>query len=118
MKVVLLSVFLLSGCLAGINYNNIESLQASEVLTSAERFDCNNPTADELDKKAHSFKNYAEFNSGKETVILASELFKLTSELNLRYTNNEPSKAYCELKINRIKAAAKRIAATMGGKVR
>jgi hypothetical protein len=66
-------------------------------------------------KNTDHMNAYATFRSNSPEVLAVTyKLSSMVSDLESKYTNGEPSVAYCKEKLNNIAAGAKTVAATLG----
>ena len=111
------SFVLLSGCsLWMANYDSGEYSLVNRVRTIAEVGSCDKATVTELYNNAAEFKNFAQYiPRNQATIDLSKNLYILVDEL---YKKENPSPAYCKIKLNIISKSAEQIQQVVGSKPR
>jgi hypothetical protein len=117
-KILITSTFvILSGCslwMAG--YDSSEYMLVNKIRTTAELGNCEPTTINSLYVTTTEFKNFAQYiPRNQATIDLSKNLYTLVDELHKK---ENPSPAYCKIKLNIIAKSAEQIQQVVGSKPR
>jgi hypothetical protein len=122
-KLIITGSFLfLSGCALLIGqYDTNEYMLVTKIRTIAQTTNCDNPinTASNIETMyvtASEFKNFSQYlPQNKATIDLSNNLYTLVDELHKK---ENPTGAYCKIKLNIIAKSAEDIQRVVGSKPR
>lgn len=115
--VTVLLLLQLSGCALWMaNYDSSEYSLVNKIRTTAELGTCEPATINSLYTTTTEFKNFAQYiPRNKATIDLSKNLYIIVDELHKR---ENPSPAYCKIKLNLIAKSAEQIQQVVGSKPR